>query len=55
MTGECFGWNNSVTGDYFSTGKFDSMINFHFQPVGNTNAPLREPPRPWAIGRRSRA
>lgn len=29
MTGECFGWKDiNGQGDYYSTGKFDSMINF---------------------------
>lgn len=28
MTGECWGWSNSVSGEYYTTGKFDSMINF---------------------------
>lgn len=28
MTGECFGWKYSNSGDYFTTGHFDSMINF---------------------------
>lgn len=29
MTGECFGWTSTNgQGDYYSTGKFDSMINF---------------------------
>ncbi len=36
MTGECFGWTNSISGDYFTTGGFDSMINFAFNPTGNT-------------------
>lgn len=31
MTGECFGWTStSGQGDYYTTGKFDSMINFSF-------------------------
>ena len=31
MTGECFGWNSTAgQGDYYTTGKFDSMINFSF-------------------------
>ncbi len=33
MTGECFGWNSTAgQGDYYTTGKFDSMINFSFNP-----------------------
>lgn len=34
MTGECFGWNaiNGSSDDYYGTGKFDSMINFSFNP-----------------------
>ena len=41
MTGECFGWTSIAgTGDYYSTGKFDSMINFSFNGssggIGNT-------------------
>lgn len=41
MTGECFGWISIAgTGDYYSTGKFDSMINFSFNGrsggIGNT-------------------
>ena len=33
MTGECFGWTSTAgSGDYYSTGKFDSMINFSFNP-----------------------
>lgn len=31
MTGECFGWTSTAgQGDYYTTGKFDSMINFSF-------------------------
>lgn len=31
MTGECFGWTaTSGQGEYYTTGKFDSMINFSF-------------------------
>ena len=31
MTGECWGWTSTAgTGDYYSIGKFDSMINFSF-------------------------
>ena len=31
MTGECFGWTSIAgSGDYYTTGKFDSMINFSF-------------------------
>ncbi|MDE5898421.1 MAG: hypothetical protein K2H09_04060, partial [Treponemataceae bacterium] len=30
MTGEHFGWGQSVSGSYFTEGKFDSMINFSF-------------------------
>lgn len=31
MTGECFGWTSTAgAGDYYTTGKFDSMINFSF-------------------------
>lgn len=31
MTGECWGWTSiSGGGEYYSTGKFDSMINFSF-------------------------
>ena len=31
MTGECFGWSSTAgQGDYYTTGKFDSMINFSF-------------------------
>lgn len=31
MTGECFGWTAlGGTGEYYETGKFDSMINFSF-------------------------
>lgn len=35
MTGECFGWNSiSGTGDYYTTGGFDSMIGFG---IGGSN------------------
>lgn len=32
MTGECFGWTaiGGSGGDYYGTGKFDSMINFNY-------------------------
>lgn len=31
MTGECFGWTSTEgQGDYYTTGGFDSMINFSF-------------------------
>lgn len=31
MTGECFGWTSTAgSGEYYTTGKFDSMINFSF-------------------------
>ena len=31
MTGECFGWTSIAgSGDYYTTGGFDSMINFSF-------------------------
>ena len=31
MTGECFGWTSTAgAGEYYTTGKFDSMINFSF-------------------------
>ena len=31
MTGECFGWTSTEgKGDYYTTGGFDSMINFSF-------------------------
>lgn len=31
MTGECFGWTSTAgQGEYYTTGKFDSMINFSF-------------------------
>lgn len=32
MTGECWGWNaiGGSGGDYYGTGKFDSMINFSY-------------------------
>jgi glycosidase len=31
MTGECFGWTSLAgAGEYYTTGKFDSMINFSF-------------------------
>lgn len=38
MTGECFGWSSiNGQGDYYTTGKFDSMINFSFNgQSGNT-------------------
>lgn len=37
MTGECFGWSStSGQGDYYSTGKFDSMINFSFNGVSGS-------------------
>ena len=38
MTGECFGWSaTNGQGDYYTTGKFDSMINFSFNASsGNT-------------------
>lgn len=38
MTGECFGWTStSGQGDYYTTGGFDSMINFSFNgSSGNT-------------------
>lgn len=32
MTGEHFGWTPNMSDDYFVTGKFDSMINFRFNP-----------------------
>lgn len=35
MTGECFGWNSiSGSGDYYTTGGFDSMIGFG---IGGSN------------------
>lgn len=37
MTGEHFGWSNSISGDYYTTGKFDSMINFAFNSAGGSN------------------
>lgn len=37
MVGEHFGRGSDISGDYYSTGKFDSMINFNFQPRGDTN------------------
>lgn len=37
MVGEHFGRGSDISGDYYSTGKFDSMINFNFQPSGDTN------------------
>ena len=36
MVGEHFGRGSNISGDYYSTGKFDSMINFNFQPSGDT-------------------
>ena len=36
MVGEHFGRGSDISGDYYSTGKFDSMINFNFQPSGDT-------------------
>ena len=43
MTGECWGWNvvGGSGGDYYGTGKFDSMINFCFngsQTSGTTSS-----------------
>lgn len=37
MTGEAWGHGNGTSDDYYSTGKFDSMINFSFQGNSNTN------------------
>ena len=37
MTGEAWGHGNGTSDDYYSTGKFDSMINFSFQGNNNTN------------------
>lgn len=37
MTGEAWGHGNDTSDDYYSTGKFDSMINFSFQGSNNTN------------------
>lgn len=37
MTGECFGWSSTAgQGDYYSTGGFDSMINFSFNSVSGS-------------------
>lgn len=37
MTGECFGWSSTGgQGDYYSTGGFDSMINFSFNGVSGS-------------------
>ena len=36
MVGEHFGHETDIGDGYYSTGKFDSMINFHFQPSGDT-------------------
>lgn len=37
MTGEAWGHGNDTSDSYYSTGKFDSMINFSFQGNNNTN------------------
>lgn len=37
MTGECFGWTSTAgQGDYYTTGKFDSMINFSFNSAAGS-------------------
>ena len=39
MTGECFGWNSLAgEGEYYTTGKFDSMINFSFNSSSGNNS-----------------
>jgi len=38
MTGECFGWKYSNSGDYFTTGHFDSMINFRDSGDGSAGS-----------------
>ena len=44
MTGECFGWTSTAgLGEYYSTGKFDSMINFSFNgSSGSTGSTPQE-------------
>lgn len=37
MTGEAWGHGNGTSDDYYSTGKFDSMINFSFQGNNETH------------------
>lgn len=42
MTGECWGWTSiSGGGEYYSTGKFDSMINFSFNGGNNWDGNYR--------------
>ncbi|MCH5150232.1 MAG: InlB B-repeat-containing protein [Spirochaetales bacterium] len=42
MTGECWGWTNiNGGGEYYSTGKFDSMINFSFNGGNNWDGNYR--------------
>ena len=43
MTGECFGWTSidATGGDYYGTGKFDSMINFTFNGGNNWDGNYR--------------
>ena len=42
MTGECWGWTSTGGGgEYYQTGKFDSMINFSFNGGNNWNGTYR--------------
>lgn len=42
MTGECWGWTSTGGGgEYYSTGKFDSMINFSFNGGNNWDGNYR--------------
>ena len=42
MTGECWGWTSTGGGgEYYSTGKFDSMINFSFNDGNNWDGNYR--------------
>ena len=42
MTGECWGWTSTDGGgEYYQTGKFDSMINFSFNGGNNWNGTYR--------------
>ena len=41
MTGESWGWTKSLNDSYFSTGKFDSMIDFTFNGGNNWNGNYR--------------
>ena len=43
MTGECWGWTSTGGGgEYYQTGKFDSMINFSFNGGNNWDGNYRQ-------------